>query len=105
MSHCGWNSTLEGVRNGVPILCWPYFCDQFLDRSYITNVWRTGLAVSPGADGIVTKEEVSSKVEQVVGDADLRERARLLKDTACQCISEGGGSYENFRRFVNLLSE
>jgi UDP:flavonoid glycosyltransferase YjiC (YdhE family) len=68
MSHCGWNSTMEGVRNGVPFVCWPYFCDQHLDRSYICDMWRTGLAVSQGEDGIVTKEEVSSKVEQVIGD-------------------------------------
>ncbi|KAL5217122.1 hypothetical protein ABZP36_017806 [Zizania latifolia] len=105
VSHCGWNSTTEGVRNAVPFLCWPYFCDQFLDRSYITSVWRNGLAVSPGADGVVTKEEMRSKVEQVVGDAEIRERARLLRDTARACISEGGSSHENFKRFIDLLSE
>ena len=32
VSHCGWNSTMEGVRNGMPFLSWPYFADQFLDR-------------------------------------------------------------------------
>ena len=61
---------MEGVRNGVPFLCWPYFADQFMDRSYITDVWRTGLAVSPNTDGIVTKEELRSKVEQVLGDGE-----------------------------------
>ncbi|KAM0825044.1 hypothetical protein ACQ4PT_069822 [Festuca glaucescens] len=69
VSHCGWNSTLEAARNGVPVLCWPYFYNQFLNRSYVTDVWRTGLAVSTGEDGIVTKEEVRSKVEKVIGDA------------------------------------
>ena len=96
---------MEGARNGVPFLCWPYFCDQHLNRSYITNVWRTGLAVSPDVDGIVTKEELRSKVEQVIGDAGIKERARLFADVARQSISEGGSSYENFKRFVNLLSE
>ncbi|KAF0915038.1 hypothetical protein E2562_033166 [Oryza meyeriana var. granulata] len=105
VSHCGWNSTLEGVRNGVPFLCWPYFCDQFLDRSYVTAVWRTGLTVSPSEDGVVTREEVRSKVEQVVGDAEIRERARLLRDTARACISEGGSSNKNFKKFIDLLSE
>ncbi|CAL4936047.1 unnamed protein product [Urochloa decumbens] len=105
VSHCGWNSTMEGVRNGVPFLCWPYFCEQFLNRSYITNVWRTGLAVSRNADGIVTKEELRSKVEQVVGDAEIRERARLFKDAARRCVSEGGSSYENFKKLVSLLNE
>ncbi|BAF13234.2 Os03g0757000, partial [Oryza sativa Japonica Group] len=106
VSHCGWNSTLEGVRNGVPFLCWPYFCDQFLDRSYITAVWRTGLAVAAGEeDGVVTRDEVRSKVEQVVGDGEIRERARLLRDTARACVSEGGSSHKNFRKFIDLLSE
>ncbi|RLM58215.1 putative UDP-glucosyltransferase [Panicum miliaceum] len=103
--RCGWNSTMEGVRNGVPFLCWPYFCDQHLNRSYITNVWRTGLAVSPGVDGIVTKEELRTKVEQVIGDAGIKERARLFADVARRCVREGGSSYENFNRLVNLLSE
>ncbi|KAJ1258920.1 hypothetical protein BS78_10G113000 [Paspalum vaginatum] len=105
VSHCGWNSTMEGVRNGVPFLCWPYFCDQFLNRSYITSVWRTGLPVAPDADGIITREELRGKVEQVVGDAEIRERARLFKDAARRCISPGGSSYENFESFLKLLSE
>ncbi|TKV91282.1 hypothetical protein SEVIR_9G085300v4 [Setaria viridis] len=105
VSHCGWNSTMEGVRNGTPFLCWPYFCDQYLNRSYVTNVWRTGLAVAPGADGIITKEELRSKVEEVVSDAEIKERARLFKDAARWCVSEGGSSYENFNKLVNLMSE
>lgn len=97
---------MEGVRNGVPFLCWPYFCDQHLDRSYICDIWKTGLEVSHGEDGIVTKEEVSSKVERVVLDQGILERARVLKDAAWKCISEdGGSSYENFNKFVDLLRE
>ncbi|KAK1643947.1 hypothetical protein QYE76_061752 [Lolium multiflorum] len=105
VSHCGWNSTLEASRNGVPVLCWPYFCDQFLDRSYITDVWRTGLAVSPGEDGVVAKEEVRSKVEKIISDPGFRKRAGWLKDAASECVGDGGSSYNNFTRFVDLLSE
>ena len=105
VSHCGWNSIMEGVRNGVPFLGWPYFADQFLDRNYVTDVWRTGLAVSPGADGVVTKEELRSKVEQVLGDGDIRERARVFMDASRRCIRGSGSSCENFNKFVNLLSE
>ncbi|KAL6637886.1 hypothetical protein ACP70R_025458 [Stipagrostis hirtigluma subsp. patula] len=105
VSHCGWNSTMEGVRNGVPFLCWPYFCDQHMNQSYICDIWRTGLAVSPGEDGVVVKEEVSSKVKRVVGDQGIAERARALRDAACRCLGEGGSSRENFNRFVDLLRE
>ncbi|KAL6637883.1 hypothetical protein ACP70R_025455 [Stipagrostis hirtigluma subsp. patula] len=105
VSHCGWNSTIEGMRNGVPFLCWPYYCDQYLDRSYITNLWRTGLAVTPDADGIVTKEELRNKVEQVISDLEIKERARWFMHVARRCIDEGGSSRENFTKFVKLLSE
>jgi hypothetical protein len=48
---------------------------------------------------------VSGKVEQVIGDGDVKERVRLFKDAARRCISEGASSYENFTKFVNQLSE
>uniref|UniRef100_A0A453LUZ7 Glycosyltransferase n=1 Tax=Aegilops tauschii subsp. strangulata TaxID=200361 RepID=A0A453LUZ7_AEGTS len=105
VSHCGWNSAMEGARNGVPILCWPYFSDQFANRSYICDIWRTGLGVTHGEDGIVTKEEVKTRLEQLTGDKGIAERARVLGDAARKSVSEGGSSYDNFKRFVHLLTE
>ncbi|KAM0929477.1 hypothetical protein ACQ4PT_001552 [Festuca glaucescens] len=105
VSHCGWNSTTEGVRNGVPILCWPYFADQSASRSYICDVWMTGLAVTPGEDGVVTKEELISKLELVINDEGIADRVRMLRDAAGRSLSKGGSSYENFLKFVNLLAE
>jgi UDP:flavonoid glycosyltransferase YjiC (YdhE family) len=105
VSHCGWNSTTEGVRNGVPILCWPYFADQFANRSYICDIWMTGLAVTPGEDGVVTKKELIRKLELVISDEGIAERVGTLRDAARGSLNEGGSSYENFQRFVNLLAE
>ena len=93
------------MRNGVPFVCWPYFTDQFQNESYICNVWRTGLAVAPGEDGVVTKEELSGKVERVLGDDAIRERAGVLRDAARRSIAEGGSSHHNLMKFVELLKE
>ena len=46
LSHCGWNSAVEGVNSGLPFLCWPYFADQFLNESYICDEWKVGLRLS-----------------------------------------------------------
>ncbi|XP_047066963.1 UDP-glycosyltransferase 83A1-like [Lolium rigidum] len=106
VSHCGWNSTMEGVRNGMPFLCWSRLkVDQYTNRSYVCDIWRTGLAVSPSEDGVVTKEEVSAKVEHVIGDHGIANRARILGDAARSTLGEGGSSHENFNRFIGLLME
>nr|GEW57572.1 UDP-glycosyltransferase 83A1-like [Tanacetum cinerariifolium] len=63
VSHCGWNSTLEGVTNGLSFLCWPYFVDQFHNKTYICDIWKTGLGFNQDEAGIITREEVNSKIE------------------------------------------
>lgn len=105
ISHCGWNSTMEGVRNGVPFLCWPYFADQFLNQSYISDVWRTGLAMAPDDSGIVSSIEIKSKVEELLANDEFRGRAMALKEMASESVRKGGSSFENLNSFVDAMKE
>ncbi|KAK1643955.1 hypothetical protein QYE76_061760 [Lolium multiflorum] len=105
VSHCGWNSTMEGLRNGVPFLCWPYFADQFCNQSYVCNVWGTGIQLCADEHEVVTKEEIKGKVEQLLGEEEIKVRAAMWKDKACASIAEGGSSHENLLKLVNLLRE
>jgi hypothetical protein len=38
VTHCGWNSTLEGVTAGVPMVTWPMFAEQFFNEKLVTQV-------------------------------------------------------------------
>jgi hypothetical protein len=107
VTHCGWNSTMEGVRHGVPFLCWPYFADQFLNQSYICDLWGVGLKVCADADerGVVTKEEIRDKVARLLGDEAIKARTVALKSAACASVADGGSSHQDLLKLVNLLRE
>jgi len=40
-----------------------------------------------------------------MGDSEIRERARLFTNSASRAIDEVGDSYDNFRKFVDLLRQ
>lgn len=103
LSHCGWNSTLESLSNGVPFLCWPYFADQFLNESYICEIWKVGLKLEKDGDGIVRRTEVEQKVEKLLGDEEVKHRTRKLKKIMMENVEEGGRSYNNFNNFMDWL--
>ncbi|KAG6513390.1 UDP-glycosyltransferase 83A1-like [Zingiber officinale] len=103
VSHCGWNSTMEGVRNGKLFLCWPYFGDQFLNQNYICDDWKVGLRMTPDESGIVKREQVKSKVEELLSNEEMRARASMLKENAQQNITEGGASFENLKTFMDAF--
>uniref|UniRef100_A0A0D3HCD0 UDP-glycosyltransferases domain-containing protein n=1 Tax=Oryza barthii TaxID=65489 RepID=A0A0D3HCD0_9ORYZ len=97
VSHCGWNSTMEGVRNGVPFVAWPYFADQFVNRAYICDIWRVGLpAVADEKLGVVTKKHIAGRVEEVMGDSGMRKRIEAMMAVAHESVQEGGCSHGNF---------
>ncbi|CAN6322545.1 unnamed protein product [Urochloa humidicola] len=103
VTHCGWNSVMEGARHGVPFLCWPHFGDQFCNRSYVCDVWRVGVGVCGDGRGVVTKVEVRDKLERLLGDEGIGARAMSLKGAARASVADGGSSHRNLLGFVDLL--
>ncbi|KAG9440588.1 hypothetical protein H6P81_020753 [Aristolochia fimbriata] len=105
LSHCGWNSTLEGLSNGVPFLCWPFMGDQFLNKNYICEVWKIGLELKAEEKGIITREEIQRKIEELLCDdrQGIRTRALKMKETAEEAVGGGGTSRKNFDDFVEEI--
>ena len=94
---------MEGVGNGVPFLCWPFLADQFLNESYICDVWKMGLKFNRDENGIITREEIKNKVEQVFCDENLKIRAFELKELAMKNVGESGNSSKNLKNFTDWL--
>ncbi|KAK4484333.1 hypothetical protein RD792_006910 [Penstemon davidsonii] len=74
LSHCGWNSTVEGIQCKKPFLCYPIAGDQFLNRDYIVNVWKIGVKVEDGFG------EVEKGIRNVLDDEEMGFRIERLND-------------------------
>ncbi|KAH6830348.1 hypothetical protein C2S53_007514 [Perilla frutescens var. hirtella] len=105
VTHCGWNSTIEGISNGVPFLCWPYFAEQFTNRNYICDEWKVGLGLSKDGNGIISRWELKEKVEAVLGDGGFRERALSLGGKIMDGVKNGGTSHSNFTSFIQWIKK
>ncbi|KAG7623699.1 UDP-glucuronosyl/UDP-glucosyltransferase [Arabidopsis thaliana x Arabidopsis arenosa] len=104
VSHCGWNSTLEGAQNGIPFLCIPYFADQFINKAYICDVWKIGLGLERDARGVVLRLEVKKKIDEIMRDGgEYEERAMKVKEIVMKSVAKDGISCENLNKFVNWI--
>ncbi|CAD6257058.1 unnamed protein product [Miscanthus lutarioriparius] len=106
MTHCGWNSTLEGITAGLPLLCWPMYAEQKMNKVFIVQEMKLGVEMR-GYDGeVVAADQVETKIRWVMeseGGRALRERAAAAKDAAAKAIQEGGSSHADFVRFLQDL--
>ncbi|CAH8317172.1 unnamed protein product [Eruca vesicaria subsp. sativa] len=109
LSHCGWNSTVEALSSGVPIVCLPQWGDQVTNAVYVVDVFKAGVRLGRGEVGdekIVSREVVEEKLlEATVGEkaVELRENALRWKKEAEVSMGCGGSSDRNFGEFVDKL--
>ena len=107
VTHCGWNSTLESMVCGVPMVGFPQWSDQGTNAKLIEDFWKTGLRVKTNKDGIVERDEFQRCLETVMGDGEKGEEMRLnakkWKDLSREAANEGGSSDKNLKHFVNVI--
>ena len=117
VTHCGWNSTIESISCGVPMLCWPQLAEQNTNSRYITHVWKVGLELEYDGkkySGLLLKEEVDSKVRRIMsvggGDDDpeidmIRNNCRELKNASKKAVMKGGSSHTALLDFVRQMRQ
>ncbi|XP_039142582.1 scopoletin glucosyltransferase-like [Dioscorea cayenensis subsp. rotundata] len=115
MTHCGWNSTLEGVCAGLPMITWPLFADQFYNEKLVVDVLKIGVAVGmkehvlkPEDRPLIHGMEIERAVNCVMGVGEeaeaMRKRARELGEMAKSAVMVDGSSYTELTRLISELS-
>ncbi|CAK8537132.1 unnamed protein product [Lathyrus sativus] len=101
LTHSGWNSTLESLVCGVPMICWPFFADQQVNSRFVSEVWKIGLDMKDVCDRNV--------VEKMVNDVMVNRKDEFLRSSmqmaelASKSVSPSGSSYNNFHDFIQFI--
>ncbi|KAK9997624.1 hypothetical protein SO802_022310 [Lithocarpus litseifolius] len=102
MTHCGWNSTLEALSLGVPMVVMPQWSDQATNSKCVMDVWKVGIRVKVDDKGMVTREEIELCINEVMGEKmeEMKRNALKWKKLANEALDEGGSSDKNIEEFV-----
>ncbi|KAJ1254485.1 hypothetical protein BS78_K050600 [Paspalum vaginatum] len=101
LTHSGWNSTVEGIVEGVPMVCWPFFADQQINSRFVGAVWRNGLDMKDVCD----RDVVEKTVREAMESAEIRRSAHALAAQVKRDIADDGCSALEFRRLVSFIRD
>ncbi|XP_065869086.1 UDP-glycosyltransferase 88A1 [Euphorbia lathyris] len=95
VTHCGWNSVLEAVWAGVPMVAWPLYAEQRFNRIVMVQDMKIALSMDESEDGFVTAMEVEKRVTELMESESgklVREQTIAMKKAAKEALSESGSS-------------
>nr|AYC63482.1 UDP-glycosyltransferase [Scoparia dulcis] len=100
LTHSGWNSTIETIGAGKPVICWPFFAEQQTNCRYSCVEWGNGLEI----DNNVKRDEVEALVRELIDGEkgkSIKNKALDWKKKAEEATAPGGSSYLNLDKLIN----
>jgi len=104
LMHNGWNSMMEAISKGVPMVSCPFLGDQYGNARFVCDVWRVGVEVEVEIQ--VERGKIRAAIEKLMGNnegKDVRERMKNVKELAAEGIKESGPSHTAFLNLVDLI--
>ncbi|OMO72427.1 UDP-glucuronosyl/UDP-glucosyltransferase [Corchorus olitorius] len=106
VTHCGYNSVLEALSLGVPMLAMPQWLDQATNAKQVEDVWGIGIRVVADEKSIVGKEVIKQGIKELIEGKrgkEIKKNAMKWKKLAIETVDEGGSSDKNIDEFVSKL--
>lgn len=112
MSHCGWNSVMESVVAGVPMLAWPMMAEQPLNAKFVVEEMKIGLRIRTRGKDIENEELIGrDHIEEMVrelmvgeGGKEVARNIKVLSEKARLAMECGGSSWTSLETLVSQVS-
>jgi UDP-glucoronosyl and UDP-glucosyl transferase len=108
VTHCGWNSVLEAVTAGKPMVVWPLYAEQWMNKVFLEEEMKLAVAVEGYDKELVTADEVEKKIKWLMESdtgMELKERAAAIKEAASRALMEGGEAYSALMLLLNCFKK
>ncbi|KAL7262200.1 hypothetical protein ACSBR1_000555 [Camellia fascicularis] len=115
LNHCGWNSLLESLTAGLPLISWPLFAEHFYNSKLSTQVLKIGVEIGPRVwnpgfeinSPLVGMDELTKAITFLMGGSPeavkMRQRAEEIGIKAKRTVEEGGRSYCDLKALIEEL--
>ncbi|KAL8544136.1 hypothetical protein ACS0TY_004604 [Phlomoides rotata] len=103
VTHCGRSSTLEAVACGVPMIGWPIYAEQRMNRVFMVEEMKVALPLDEAADGFVTAAELEKRVKELMeskAGRAIRHRVSELRIAAQAAMGKKGSSVLALDKFI-----
>lgn len=92
LTHCGWNSVLEGLVSGVVMLTWPMGADQYTNAKLLVDELGVAVRAAEGTENVPEASELARRIVRSLGKSKERVRAQELRNAALRAIKKDDGS-------------
>ncbi|VYS65999.1 unnamed protein product [Arabidopsis thaliana] len=103
LTHNGWNSTVESVFEGVPMICMPFVWDQLLNARFVSDVWMVGLHL----EGRIERNVIEGMIRRLFSETEgkaIRERMEILKENVGRSVKPKGSAYRSLQHLIDYIT-
>uniref|UniRef100_A0A6N2JY31 Glycosyltransferase n=1 Tax=Salix viminalis TaxID=40686 RepID=A0A6N2JY31_SALVM len=108
LTHCGWNSILESIVNGVPLIAWPLYAEQRMNSVLLADGLQVAVKMKVDENGLVRKEDIANYARSILEGEEgklMKSKMSGLRSAATRVLSQDGSSTRSLAGLARIWKD